>query len=183
MPYIKTDFEGLWVFEPVVFGDIRGYFFESFNKKTLADETGLNMDFVQDNESKSTKGVLRGLHFQLNPMAQAKLVRVTQGAVQDVVVDLRQNSPTFGKYFSIVLSDENKKQLLIPRGFAHGFLTLSDEAVFNYKCDNYYSKEHDSGILWNDKAIGIEWQMASDSLILSEKDINLPTLKDSLAKF
>jgi dTDP-4-dehydrorhamnose 3,5-epimerase len=183
MPYIKTDFEGLWVFEPRVFEDERGYFFESFNLKTLKEETGLEMNFVQDNESKSSGGVLRGMHFQINPMAQAKLVRVVKGSVQDVVVDIRKKSPTYGKHFSIVLSEQNKKQLLIPRGFAHGFLTLEDDVIFCYKCDNYYSKTHDAGILWNDPALNIQWMMPSDNLILSEKDVNLPLLSEISTDF
>jgi dTDP-4-dehydrorhamnose 3,5-epimerase len=183
MPYIKTDFEGLWVFEPRVFEDERGYFFESFNLKTLKEETGLEIDFVQDNESKSSGGVLRGMHFQINPMAQAKLVRVVKGSVQDVVVDIREKSPTYGNHFSIVLSEQNKKQLLIPRGFAHGFLTLEDDVIFCYKCDNYYSKTHDAGILWNDPALNIQWMMPSDNLILSEKDVNLPLLSEISTDF
>jgi len=183
MPYIKTEFEGLWIFEPKVFEDSRGYFFESYNKNTLLKETGLEFDFVQDNQSKSSKGVLRGMHFQLNPMAQSKLVRVLQGSVQDVVVDIRKNSPTYGKYLSIILSEENKKQLLIPRGFAHGFLTLSETAVFHYKCDNFYSTEFDRGIFWNDQSIGIKWELPNQDLNLSEKDLILPLLKDANINF
>lgn len=183
MPYKETELKGLWIFEPKVFEDSRGYFFESFNKNTLKKETGLEIDFIQDNQSKSYKGVLRGLHFQLNPMAQTKLVRVTQGIVQDVVVDIRKNSPTFGHFFSIILSEENQTQLFIPKGFAHGFLTLSETAVFQYKCDNFYSTEHDSGIFWNDEAIGIKWELSTENLILSEKDIILPLLKDANINF
>lgn len=183
MPYIKTEFEGLWIFEPRVFEDSRGYFFESFNKNTLKNETGLEYDFVQDNQSKSSRGVLRGMHYQLNPMAQTKLVRVLQGEVQDVVVDIRKNSPTYGKHLSINLSEDNKKQLLIPRGFAHGFLTLTETAVFHYKCDNFYSAEHDSGIFWNDESVGIQWQLPESELIFSEKDLILPLLKDAKNNF
>lgn len=183
MPYIKTEFEGLWIFEPRVFEDSRGYFFESFNKNTLKNETGLEYDFVQDNQSKSSRGVLRGMHYQLNPMAQTKLVRVLQGEVQDVVVDIRKNSSTYGKHLSINLSEDNKKQLLIPRGFAHGFLTLTETAVFHYKCDNFYSAEYDSGIFWNDESVGIKWQLHESELIFSEKDLILPLLKDAKNNF
>jgi len=176
MAFIATHIKDLWVFEPNVFEDHRGYFFESFNKATFFKETGLNVDFVQDNESKSTKGVLRGLHFQKGEYAQAKLVRVIQGEVQDVAVDLRKDSPTYGEHFSINLSGENKKQLFVPRGFAHGFLVLSETAIFSYKCDNYYNKESEGGIIYNCPKIGIEWQLDTANLLLSDKDIILPGL-------
>ncbi|MGB1248179.1 MAG: dTDP-4-dehydrorhamnose 3,5-epimerase [Chitinophagales bacterium] len=183
MPYHKTEIEGLWVFEPKVFEDSRGYFFESFNKNTFQENTGLNIDFVQDNESKSVKGVLRGMHYQLNPMAQAKLVRVLEGEVQDVAIDMRRESPTYGKHFSINLSAQNRKQLFIPRGFAHGFLVLSETAVFAYKCDNYYSKENEGGLLWNDTHVGIDWQLEEKDLILSEKDNVAPSFDNALNNF
>ena len=146
MPFIDTPIPGLFVFEPKVFEDARGYFFESFNASVFS-EKGINVNFVQDNQSKSTYGILRGLHYQLDPFAQAKLVRVISGEVLDVAVDVRQGSPTFGQHYGIILSAENKKQLYIPRGFAHGFVVLSETAEFFYKCDNFYSKEHDAGIL------------------------------------
>lgn len=183
MPYIKTEFEGLYVFEPKIFKDDRGYFFESFNAQTLEIETKEKYNFVQDNESKSTKGVLRGIHYQINPMSQAKLVRVLEGEVQDVVVDLREKSKTFGKHFSIVLTAENKKQLLIPRGFAHGFLVLSETATFFYKCDNFYSKEHERSLAWNDKNLNINWLSSAANLILSEKDLKAPTFKNAENNF
>lgn len=183
MPYIKTEFEGLFIFEPKIFKDDRGYFFESFNARTLEIETKQKYNFVQDNESKSTKGVLRGMHYQINPMAQAKLVRVLEGEVQDVVVDLRKNSKTYGKQFSIVLTAENKKQLLIPKGFAHGFLVLSETATFFYKCDNFYSKEHERSLAWNDKTLNINWLTATENLILSEKDREALSFNDAEHNF
>lgn len=176
MAFIATHIKDLWVFEPTVFEDNRGYFFESFNKETFKKETGLDVDFVQDNESKSTKGVLRGMHFQKGEFAQAKLVRVIQGEVQDVAVDLRKGSSTYGEYFSINLTGENRKQLFVPRGFAHGFLVLSETAVFSYKCDNYYNKASEGGLIYNCPKVGIEWQLNTDNLILSEKDVVLPCL-------
>lgn len=174
---INTKLEGVYIIEPKVFGDERGYFMESYNKKEF-NRLGLDMNFIQDNESKSTKGVLRGLHFQTKN-TQGKLVRVTSGEVFDVAVDLRVGSPTFGKWEGVILSDINKKQFYIPEGFAHGFLVLSEEAVFNYKCTNYYSPEYDSGVLWNDEEIGIEWPLNEiEKVILSEKDKNQKKLTD-----
>jgi dTDP-4-dehydrorhamnose 3,5-epimerase len=165
-----TPFSDLLVLTPDVFGDDRGYFFEPFNEARFRVETGLNITFVQDNESMSRKNVLRGLHFQVPPKSQAKLIRVTKGAVLDVVVDLRRSQPTFGKHYSIVLSGENKKQLFVPEGFAHGFHVLEDETVFAYKCSNYYSKEQDRSMLWNDTSLAIDWGTTNPEL--SEKDKN-----------
>ncbi len=173
MPFTETPIPDLFVFEPKIFEDARGYFFESFNSALFA-ERNINVNFVQDNQSKSTYGVLRGLHYQLNPFAQAKLVRVISGEVLDVAVDIRQNSPTYGQHFSILLSAENKKQLYIPRGFAHGFIVVSETAEFFYKCDNYYSKEHDAGIIYNDPTLKIDWRLETDKILVSEKDKNLP---------
>lgn len=169
MPFIATEFPGLTVFEPRVFKDERGYFFESYQRKAFA-EAGISTDFVQDNEARSTRGILRGLHYQVAPYAQAKLVRVVEGEVLDVVVDLRETSPTYGKWYGIRLSGENKKQLYIPRGFAHGYAVLSETAIFCYKCDNYYSKDHEGGLRFDDPAFGIDWEMDLDNAILSERD-------------
>ncbi|MDB5281773.1 MAG: rfbC [Bacteroidota bacterium] len=182
MPFIETGFKGLKIFEPKVFADSRGYFFESFNVKAFHD-AGINVDFVQDNESKSQRGVLRGLHYQLNPMAQAKLVRVVEGEVLDVVVDIRKGSPTFGKHFNLLLTAENKKQLFIPRGFAHGFSVLSETCIFQYKCDNYYSKESEGGISFNDPALDIDWGIELSNAIVSDKDKLLPLFKDCVNNF
>lgn len=162
--------------EPRVFRDSRGYFFESYNQEKFEKITGLKTKWVQDNESKSTYGVLRGLHFQKPPIAQAKLVRVIQGKVLDVAVDIRPDSTTFGQHVSMVLSARNKKQLFIPRGFAHGFAVLSKTAIFSYKCDNFYSPEHDGGIQHNDKALDIDWMLSSSDKVLSVKDSKLPKL-------
>ena len=176
MKITKTKLEGVVIIEPDVFGDNRGFFMESWNKKKMA-EAGLDYDFVQDNHSKSTvKGTLRGIHFQKSDNAQAKLVRCVKGAVLDVAVDLRRNSPTFKQWVGVELSEENKKQLLIPRGFGHGFVTLTDDVEFLYKADNYYKSEADAGILWSDPEIGVEWGV--DNPILSEKDKKNPFLKD-----
>lgn len=173
----KTEIDGVYIIEPKVFGDNRGYFMESYNAEHFK-EAGLNMTFVQDNESKSSKGVLRGLHFQ-KKHSQGKLVRVTKGEVFDVAVDLRNGSETYGKYVGVILSEENKKQFYIPEGFAHGFLVLSDEAVFNYKCTDYYAPEYDGGVMWNDPDINIEWPLEGiEEIILSEKDKKHPNLKD-----
>ncbi|MFK7808885.1 MAG: dTDP-4-dehydrorhamnose 3,5-epimerase [Saprospiraceae bacterium] len=169
MPSHTTDIAGLIVFEPKIWKDDRGYFYESYNQNTF-EEAGIKANFVQDNESKSTYGVLRGLHYQLGEFAQAKLVRVAEGEVLDVAVDIREGSPTYGQSFSIVLNAENKKQLFIPRGFAHGFLVLSETAVFCYKCDNFYSKENEGGLRFNDPALNIDWQIDPSKMILSEKD-------------
>ena len=175
--FIETKIKDLYIIEPKVFGDDRGYFMESYNRKDFV-EAGLDMVFVQDNESKSRKGVLRGMHFQTKH-TQGKLVRVTQGAVYDVAVDLRKGSPTYGHWEGILLSAENKKQFYVPEGFAHGFLVVSDEAVFNYKCTDFYAPEYDSGLLWNDPDVGIEWPLDGiEELLLSEKDKNQKILKE-----
>ncbi len=173
----QTSFKDLTICNPRVFKDDRGYFYESYNAKIFSELTGLNPAFVQDNQSRSQFGVLRGLHFQTGAYAQAKLVRVIEGEVLDVVVDLRKNEPTFGQSFSIILNDKNNTQLFIPRGFAHGFLTLSDNATFCYKCDNYYSRVHEAGLYFNDPALDINWHLETQDFILSEKDKNNPLLK------
>lgn len=177
-----THIPGLIIIHPTVFSDDRGYFFESYNSDQFK-EAGIDVQFVQDNQSKSVYGVLRGLHYQLNPFAQAKLVRVLDGKVLDVVVDIRKDSPTYGSKFSIELSGENKKQLFIPRGFAHGFTVLSKTAVFYYKCDNFYSKESEAGIRFDDPDLNIDWQIQSKDAILSEKDRILPGIKDCKNNF
>lgn len=177
MKAIPTKLKQCFIIEPSVFIDSRGYFFESFNQKTFNELIGQKVDFVQDNESYSTKGVLRGLHFQKEEWAQAKLVRVVKGCVLDVAVDIRKDSPTYGDYLSVELSDDNKKQLFIPRGFAHGFVVLSDTAIFSYKCDNYYNKASECGIIYNDTTLNIDWKLPSDKLIISEKDSILPTFE------
>ena len=182
MPFVETGFAGLLIFEPKVFEDSRGYFFESFNKNTFKD-AGIHSEFVQDNESKSQRGVLRGLHYQLNPMAQAKLVRVVEGEVLDVVVDIRKGSTTFGKHFAVALSAENKKQLYIPHGFAHGFVVLSDTCIFQYKCDNFYSKEHEGGVLFSDPDLGIDWGIDLDTAVVSDKDKVQPTFQNLVSNF
>jgi dTDP-4-dehydrorhamnose 3,5-epimerase len=172
-----TNLKGCYILQPKIFEDKRGYFVESFNQKIFNKLVGLNVNFVQDNESQSSKGVLRGLHFQRGEYAQAKLVRVARGSVMDVAVDLRSDSETYGHHFSIILSDENKTQLYVPRGFAHGFLVLEDNTVFNYKCDNYYNKASESGIIYNDKDLNIDWNMPEKDLIISEKDQQLLPFK------
>lgn len=177
MEVIKTDIDGLLVLEPRVFGDSRGYFFESFNVRTFEEAVG-NVTFVQDNESKSSYGVVRGLHFQKPPHAQAKLVRVVKGKVLDVAVDLRKESPTFGKHVAVELSEDNHRQMFIPRGFAHGFSVLSDEVVFQYKCDNYYAPESEGAIAWDDPDLAIDWQIPYDKVLLSEKDRRHSSFKD-----
>lgn len=173
----QTNLKGCFVIKPNVFKDERGWFFESFNVNTFNRETGIATSFVQDNESKSSKGVLRGLHFQTGDYAQAKLVRVVKGSVLDVCVDIRKDSKTFGKHYSLILDDKEHKQLYIPRGFAHGFLVLEDDTVFSYKCDNYYYKPSESGIVFNDKKLNINWGVSEDQVILSEKDKQLPTFE------
>lgn len=178
MNYIKTDIEGLWIIEPRVFGDNRGYFFESFSLRDFEAHVG-PVAFVQDNESLSERrGVLRGLHFQKGDLAQAKLLRVVQGSVLDVAVDIRPGSPTFGRYVSVVLSGENKRQFFIPRGFAHGFLVLEDHTVFQYKCDNYYAPEAEGSYRWSDPAFAIDWGISPEEVILSEKDARAPFFGD-----
>ncbi len=177
MEIIHTDLQGCFVIKDKIFEDNRGYFFESFNQKKFFEATESYIEFVQDNQSSSTRGVLRGLHFQKGEYAQAKLVRVLEGSVLDVAVDLRKSSPTFGKHFSIELSGTSHTQLFIPRGFAHGFVVLSEKAVFFYKCDNYYNKEAESGILYNDEMLGIDWKLPESELILSEKDLQHPGFK------
>ncbi|MBU3133157.1 dTDP-4-dehydrorhamnose 3,5-epimerase [Clostridium gasigenes] len=175
--FIETKIKDLYIIEPRVFGDDRGYFMETYSKRDFY-ESGLTMEFVQDNESKSKKGVLRGMHFQTKN-TQGKLVRVTQGEVYDVAVDLRKGSKTYGMWEGILLTAENKKQFYVPEGFAHGFLVVSEEAVFNYKCTNFYSPEYDSGLLWNDKDVAIEWPLDGiDEILLSEKDKVQKTLKE-----
>ena len=171
MKIIDTEIEDVKILAPDVFGDYRGYFFESFSQREF-EEKVCKTQFVQDNESKSRYGVLRGLHFQKAPYAQSKLVRVVQGSVLDVAVDIRKGSPTFGKYVAAVLSDENKRQMFIPRGFAHGFVVLSPEVIFQYKCDQYYVPESEGGIAWDDPALAIDWQLPVEDIILSEKDKN-----------
>jgi dTDP-4-dehydrorhamnose 3,5-epimerase len=175
MAIIKTAFPGLVIFEPNVIKDSRGYFFESYSERLFQAE-GITARFVQDNQSKSSYGVLRGLHYQLNPHAQIKLVRVLSGTILDVVVDIRTGSPSFGKAFSIKLSAENNKQLLIPKGFAHGFSVLSETAEVMYKCDEFYNKESEGGILYNDPSLNIDWQIPADKAIVSEKDLQQPSL-------
>jgi dTDP-4-dehydrorhamnose 3,5-epimerase len=172
MDFIKTKIPGLVIIEPKVFGDNRGYFFESFNQKEFNENIG-DFNFVQDNESKSTRGVLRGLHFQKPPFTQAKLVRCIKGKVVDVALDIRKGSPTYGEYEVVLLSEDNKRQLFVPRGFAHGFAVLSDEAIFSYKVDNWYAPTHDTGIMWNDKTLNIDWKIQYNEVMLSEKDKNL----------
>ena len=171
--FVETPFEGLFIFEPVVWADDRGYFFESYNRRVW-EAAGLNVDFVQDNQARSTRGVLRGLHYQTGDAAQAKLVRVTEGEVLDVVVDVRGHSKTFGRWYSVRLSAANKRQLFVPRGFAHGYLVLSDTAEFVYKCDNYYSKAHEGGIRYDDPTLRIDWQFNLAEVLVSEKDVALP---------
>lgn len=182
MKIIETKLPGLLVIEPTIFKDARGYFYESYNKQRY-EEAGLHFDFVQDNQSQSSYGVLRGLHYQQNPHAQAKLVRVISGSVWDVAVDIRKGSPTFGQWHAEELNAENQKQMLIPRGFAHGFVVLSETAEFFYKCDGYYNKESEGGIRFDDPALGIDWKLPTDNLILSDKDKVLPSLNDCLNNF
>lgn len=175
MKVIKTKLEGVVIIEPQVFFDDRGYFFESFSQQRFNEQVA-PITFVQDNESKSSYGVLRGLHFQKPPFAQSKLVRVVKGKVLDVAVDLRKDSPTFGLYESVVLSEENKRQFFIPQGFAHGFAVLSEEAIFQYKCDNYYAPQSEGSVRWNDPTIAIDWQLPEKDIILSAKDEQAPFL-------
>jgi dTDP-4-dehydrorhamnose 3,5-epimerase len=182
MPFIPTYFPGLLVFEPEVYVDNRGYFFESFNRLVFL-QAGIDINFVQDNQSFSRYGVIRAMHFQLLPHAQTKLVRVLSGKILDVVLDIRKGSPTYGKHFSIELSDENKKQLFIPKGFAHGFSVLSETAEVLYKCDTFYNKESEAGIRYNDPALGIDWQIPAGKEIISEKDRHLPVFAECRSNF
>ena len=178
MEVTKTHIEGVVIIEPRVIGDERGYFMESFSERDFSAQTGVDIHFVQDNESCSKKGVLRGLHFQREPHAQAKLVRVVQGRVLDVAVDIRPESPTFGKYVATELSGTNKRQMFIPKGFAHGYVVLEDHTIFQYKCDEFYHPELEGGIAWNDPQIGIEWGIPECEIILSDKDRNRKLLKE-----
>ncbi|MFN8252367.1 MAG: dTDP-4-dehydrorhamnose 3,5-epimerase [Ferruginibacter sp.] len=178
MPFIETEIPGLLIFEPAVFGDSRGYFFESYNENIFR-AAGQDIRFVQDNQARSSYGVVRGLHFQQNPHAQTKLVRVLQGAILDVVVDIRKGSPSYGQSFMIELSGENKRQLLIPKGFAHGYSVLSDVAEVFYKCDAFYNKSAEGGILYNDPALQIDWMIPREKIITSEKDTVYPLLENA----
>ena len=182
MNVIKTDIEGLFIIEPKVFGDHRGYFFESFSERDFNSQV-CQVRFVQDNESKSRYGVLRGLHFQKPPHAQSKLVRVVKGAVLDVAVDIRMGSPTFGRHVAVELTEDNHRQFFISRGFAHGFVVLSDEVIFQYKCDNFYEPESEGAIAWNDPALGIDWKILAEDIILSEKDKKHPVLAEIVSPF
>jgi dTDP-4-dehydrorhamnose 3,5-epimerase len=178
MEYKETEIAGVYVIEPRVFNDARGYFFEAWKKEEFEAHVG-KVAFIQDNESKSSYGVLRGLHYQKGDLSQAKLVRVIKGKVLDVAVDIRKSSPTFGKHVMVELSDENKRQFFIPRGFAHGFLVLSEEAIFTYKVDNPYAPQAEAGIRWNDPELGIEWPIDQKRVLTSEKDLKQPLLKDA----
>jgi dTDP-4-dehydrorhamnose 3,5-epimerase len=182
MEVLETSIPEVILFKPRVFSDARGSFFESYNQNSIR-EIGITNIFVQDNQSQSSKGVLRGLHYQLGEYAQAKLVRVIKGSVYDVAVDIRKGSPTYGKYFGTILSEENKLQMLVPRGFAHGFIVLEDETIFAYKCDNFYNKASEGGLIWNDPSINIDWQMDTKDILLSEKDEVLPNLENCLNDF
>lgn len=182
MPFTETGFEGLLVYEPRVFEDSRGYFFESYNQQVFQD-SGVTMQFVQDNQARSTYGVIRGLHFQKAPYAQTKLIRALSGAILDVVVDVRKGSPTYGKWFSIELSAENKKQLLVPKGFAHGYSVLSPEAEVMYKCDAFYNKQSEGGVLYNDPELGIDWKINAGKEVVADKDLALPLLANHEGNF
>ena len=179
MTVTETKLKGCFILEPAVFTDERGYFFESFNKERFNGAVGSTINFVQDNQSYSSRGVVRALHYQIGEHAQAKLVRVVSGVVLDVAVDLRKDSATFGEHFAVELSYENRKQLFIPRGFGHGFAVLSDTAEFFYKCDNYYNKEAEGGIAFNDPTLNIDWKLPIEQLLVSEKDAILPTLENA----
>lgn len=182
MEVIKTDIEGVVIIEPRIFEDARGYFFESFSQREFEEKVG-KIVFVQDNESKSSYGVMRGLHFQRPPFTQSKLVRCVKGAVLDVAVDLRKGSPTYGKHVAVELTEDNHRQFFIPQGFAHGFAVLSDEAVFQYKCDNFYAPQADGGISILDESLGIDWKIPTEKAILSDKDTKHPLLKDFESPF
>ena len=182
MNFSTCNIPGLYIIEPKIFEDPRGYFFEAFNENAF-HQNGLSYNFIQDNQSRSSYGVIRGLHYQLNPKAQTKLVRVLQGKILDVAVDMRKNSSTYGQHFAIELSEDNKKQLLIPAGFAHGFSVLSETAVVLYKCDAFYHKQSEGGIRYNDEDLNIDWKIDSDKAVVSEKDLILPSFKDSISNF
>lgn len=177
----KTPLKDCFLLKPHVFQDERGVFYETYNQNVFEKITGLKVNFVQDNQSVSSKGVLRGLHFQNGEMAQAKLVRVVKGKVLDIVVDIRKNSETFGKSFSVVLDDVENLQLLVPKGFAHGFITLSEQSIFSYKCDNFYDKSSESGIIYNDATLGLDWHLPKEEFIISEKDLQLPTFREAIS--
>lgn len=178
MTVSKTNIDGVLIIEPRVFGDARGYFFESYNARDFREQTGIEVGFVQDNESRSSRGVVRGLHFQKPPFAQAKLVRVVEGKVLDVAVDIRKGSPTYGQHVTVELSADNKLQFFMPKGIAHGFAVLSDVAVFQYKCDEYYHPEAEGAIAWNDPTLAIDWRIAHSEALLSEKDCHHPMFND-----
>lgn len=178
MRILKTDIEGVLIIEPRLFEDERGYFFEAFSERKFAELTGIKTRFVQDNESRSAVGVVRGLHFQLPPHAQSKLVRVVRGAVLDVAVDIRRGSPTFGKHIAVELSEHNHRQLFIPRGFAHGFSVLEGDAIVEYKCDNYYAPEAEGAIRWNDATLAIDWKVADSEVVVSAKDKGNPLFEE-----
>lgn len=180
MEYKETEINGVWVLDPRVFNDARGYFFEAWKQADFDAHIGRHVEFIQDNESKSSYGVLRGLHYQKGEFSQAKLVRVITGRVLDVAVDIRKSSPTFGKHVMVELSGDNKRQLFIPRGFAHGFLVLSEEAVFTYKVDNVYAPQHEAGIRWNDPEIGIKWPIDPKDVLTSQKDLDASSLNDAV---
>ncbi len=182
MPFHSTDLPGLFVFEPVVFEDSRGYFYESYNENIFREQ-GIDIKWVQDNQSSSTYGVIRGLHYQLPPFAQSKLIRVIRGKILDVVVDIRKGSPTFGKTYTKVLSAKNKRQLFIPKGFAHGFSVLSKKAEVMYKCDTFYNKASEGGIVYNDPSLNIDWKIPDKEAIVSEKDQHLPILENCTNSF
>ena len=182
MPIIKTEFPDLVIFEPVVFEDSRGYFFESYNEQVFS-AGGVDIKFVQDNQARSSYGVIRGLHFQLAPYAQTKLIRTLSGSILDVAVDLRKGSPTFGKVYTLELSAENKKQLLVPKGFAHGYSVLSETAEVMYKCDEFYNKQHEGGLLYSDPSLAIDWQIPADKAIVADKDMLHPVIENCLSNF
>jgi dTDP-4-dehydrorhamnose 3,5-epimerase len=182
MPFITTDIADLVIFEPAVYKDERGYFFESYNEQTFRKE-GIANRFVQDNQSFSRYGVIRGLHYQLDPYAQAKLIRVLQGRILDIAVDIRRNSPTYGKYVSVELSDDNRRQLLVPRGFAHGFSVLSETAVVSYKCDAFYHKDSEGGLRYDDPQLNIDWQIPAGKAVVSSKDLELPLFAECRNNF
>lgn len=182
MPILKTDFPDLVIFEPVVYEDSRGYFFESYNEKVYSAE-GIEIKFVQDNQARSTYGVIRGLHFQLAPHSQTKLIRALSGSILDVAVDLRKGSPTYGKVYTLELSAENKKQLLVPKGFAHGYSVISETAEVMYKCDAFYHKQSEGGLLYNDPKLGIDWQIPADKAIVADKDLRHPGIDNCVSNF